>query len=54
MIGKIGGCTPAARWIARMPWVDSIAFGFMMNTKGLIALGRVFVFFYTSRSGCLG
>jgi Kef-type K+ transport system membrane component KefB len=38
MGSKVGGCTPAARWIARMSWVDSIAFGIMMNTKGLVAL----------------
>jgi Kef-type K+ transport system membrane component KefB len=35
--GKLGGCTVAAR-AAGMPWHESAALGFLMNTRGLMEL----------------
>jgi len=32
------GCAAPARWIGKLSWLDSIIFGILMNTKGLVAL----------------
>jgi Kef-type K+ transport system membrane component KefB len=37
MLGKIGGCSLAAR-LVKIPWRESLTIGVLMNTKGLIEL----------------
>jgi Kef-type K+ transport system membrane component KefB len=34
----MSGCILSARWVAKLTWLDSIIFGVLMNTKGLVAL----------------
>lgn len=38
IVGKVSGCVLSARWVAKLTWLDSIIFGILMNTKGLVAL----------------
>lgn len=37
-VGKLLGCVPAVKLLARFSWRDSFSFGVFMNTKGLVAL----------------
>ncbi|RKO90697.1 Cation/H+ exchanger, partial [Blyttiomyces helicus] len=37
-VGKIGGCTMAARLVGKHPWREALTVGCLMNTKGLVEL----------------
>jgi Kef-type K+ transport system membrane component KefB len=38
IVGKLGGCGLAARWIGKLSWRDAATVGILMNTRGLMEL----------------